>query len=52
VGECRELRAAPLTSDDVQTWLDRHVAAWRSNDPDLIGALFTEDVVYRCPHHF
>jgi ketosteroid isomerase-like protein len=37
----------PLTVSDVQSWLDRYVAAWRSNDPGLIGALFTEDVVYR-----
>lgn len=29
-----------------QTWLDRYVAAWRSGDPDDIGALFSEDVVY------
>lgn len=36
-----------LTPDAVQSWLERYVAAWRSNDPDLIGALFTGDVVYR-----
>ena len=36
----------PLTVSDVQSWLDRYVAAWRSNDPEMIGALFTEDVRY------
>lgn len=45
--ESRYLPPMPLTPDDVQSWLDRYIAAWRSNDPDLIGALFTEDVVYR-----
>jgi len=28
-------------------WLTRYVDAWRSNDPDLIGALFTDDATYR-----
>jgi nuclear transport factor 2 (NTF2) superfamily protein len=37
----------PLTAPQVQSWLDRYVAAWRSNDADQIGALFTEDVTYR-----
>jgi uncharacterized protein (TIGR02246 family) len=32
---------------DVQAWLDRYIAAWRSNDPEAIGALFTDDAVYR-----
>lgn len=36
-----------MTYDDVQTWLDRYVAAWRSSDPELIGDLFTEDATYR-----
>lgn len=31
---------------DVQAWLDRYVAAWRSNDAGLIADLFTEDAVY------
>ena len=43
----RYLSPVLLTPSDVQTWLDRYVAAWRSGDPTLIGALFTEDVVYR-----
>lgn len=36
-----------MTHDDVQSWLDRYVEAWRSNDPADIGALFTDDAVYR-----
>ena len=36
-----------MTHDDVQAWLDRYVAAWESYDPDLIGALFSEDAEYR-----
>ena len=41
------LSAMSLTLPDLQSWLDRYVAAWRSNDAALIGALFTEDVRYR-----
>jgi nuclear transport factor 2 (NTF2) superfamily protein len=36
-----------LTAAAVQSWLDRYIAAWRSNDADVIGPLFTDDVVYR-----
>ena len=36
-----------MTHDEVQGWLDRYVAAWRTYDPDEIGALFTEDAEYR-----
>jgi ketosteroid isomerase-like protein len=36
----------PLTVQNVQAWLNRYVDAWRANDPALIGALFSEDVVY------
>ncbi|NRQ37272.1 nuclear transport factor 2 family protein [Nonomuraea sp. NN258] len=28
-------------------WIDGYVRAWDSNDPDDIGALFTEDALYR-----
>lgn len=31
----------------VASWLDRYVAAWRSYDPEGIGALFANDAVYR-----
>ena len=27
--------------------MERYVAAWNSNDPEAIGALFTEDATYR-----
>ncbi len=36
-----------MTRDDVQDWLDRYVAAWRSYDPAAIGDLFSEDADYR-----
>ncbi len=35
------------TRADVQRWLDRYLAAWNSNDPAEIGALFTDDANYR-----
>jgi len=28
-------------------WLDAYVDAWRTCDPDAIGALFSEDAAYR-----
>lgn len=36
-----------MTHDEVQGWLDRYIQAWRSNDAETIGALFTDDVAYR-----
>lgn len=36
-----------MTHDDVQGWLDRYVAAWRSYDPAAIGDLFSDDADYR-----
>ena len=36
-----------MTHDDVQDWLDRYIAAWRSYDPAAIGDLFSEDAQYR-----
>lgn len=36
-----------MTHDDVQAWLDRYIAAWRSNERKPIEALFTEDAIYR-----
>lgn len=32
---------------DAQDWLDRYAAAWRSNDPEQIAGLFSEEVSYR-----
>jgi len=36
-----------MTHDDVQDWLDRYMAAWRSYDPAQIGDLFAADATYR-----
>ena len=35
-----------MTHADVQRWLDRYVAAWRSTERAQIEELFTEDAVY------
>ena len=35
-----------MTHDEVQHWLDRYVAAWRSYDADAIGELFSADATY------
>ena len=32
--------------DDLRTWLDRYFAAWRSNDPSQVEALFAPHAVY------
>lgn len=37
---------AELTFEAVQSWLDRYVDAWRSNDPAQIRALFAPDATY------
>ena len=36
-----------MTHDDVARWLDRYVEAWKTYDPEAIGALFTTDAEYR-----
>jgi uncharacterized protein (TIGR02246 family) len=36
----------PLDRDAVAAWLDAYVAAWKSYDPDAIGALFSDDATY------
>jgi SnoaL-like domain len=36
-----------MNRQEIQDWLDRYVAAWRSNQREPIGALFTDDVSYR-----
>ena len=36
-----------MTHDEVQTWLDRYVAAWRSYDRAEIADLFAVDATYR-----
>jgi hypothetical protein len=32
--------------DAATTWVDAYVRAWRSNNPEEIGALFTDDARY------
>jgi hypothetical protein len=32
---------------DVAAWLSDYIEAWKSYDPDAIGALFSDDVRYR-----
>jgi hypothetical protein len=36
-----------VNHDAFQSWLDRYIAAWRSNDRTDIEALFTPDAAYR-----
>lgn len=36
-----------MDSVAAQAWLERYVAAWKSYEPNAIGALFSEDVAYR-----
>ena len=36
-----------MTHDDVQSWLDRYVGAWKAYDANAIGELFTADAEYR-----
>ncbi len=33
--------------DSLARWLELYLEAWRSNDAEKIGVLFTEDAVYR-----
>jgi ketosteroid isomerase-like protein len=35
-----------MTRDQVQTWLDDYVSAWRSGDAEAIGRLFTDEAKY------
>jgi hypothetical protein len=36
-----------MTKNDIQSWLDRYILAWRANEPTAIEELFTEDATYR-----
>src|SRR5215208_521173 len=38
-----------MDRSDVEHWLDGYLHAWKSDDPQDIAALFTEDVTYS-PH--
>jgi ketosteroid isomerase-like protein len=40
-----------ISREDVDQWLDRYVAAWKSYDPDDIAALFSADIEYRYHPH-
>jgi hypothetical protein len=40
-----------LNADDVSRWLAAYVEAWRSYDPESIGALFSDQVTYRYYPH-
>jgi len=31
---------------DVERWLEGYLRAWKSDDPDEVAALFTEDAIY------
>jgi hypothetical protein len=35
-----------MNRSDVQSWLDRYLEAWRTNDHGAIESLFTDDAVY------
>jgi uncharacterized protein (TIGR02246 family) len=35
-----------MTRADFERWLERYRAAWTTDDPEQIGALFTEDATY------
>jgi len=35
-----------MNPSDAQAWLNRYIAAWRSNEPELIKALFTDEAAY------
>lgn len=35
-----------MDRDAVHAWMDGYFAAWASNDPEDVAALFTEDAVY------
>jgi uncharacterized protein (TIGR02246 family) len=40
-----------MDTDTIDRWMEGYIRAWESNDPDEIGALFTEDArYYTAPH--
>src|SRR5436190_1618874 len=39
-------RSGRMDRTSFQDWLNRYIAAWRSNDAEKIGALFSDDIVY------
>ncbi len=47
LGGTRAVTLAPVDQAAVTQWLARYVEAWRTYDAEAIGALFSEDAVYR-----
>jgi ketosteroid isomerase-like protein len=37
--------------DRVRAWVEGYIQAWNSNDPAVIGSLFTEDAAYYSEPH-
>jgi ketosteroid isomerase-like protein len=44
-------RLLVVERSDVERWVEAYVRAWETNDPEHIGALFTEDATYRTAPH-
>lgn len=42
---------SPVDRSDVAAWVDRYIEAWGTNDPEQIGALFTDDAAYYTAPH-
>lgn len=40
-----------MNAEDVSRWLAAYVEAWKSYDPESIGALFSDEVTYRYYPH-
>jgi hypothetical protein len=38
-------------SDAARSWMEKYIAAWTTNDPEDIRALFTEEAVYATRPH-
>jgi uncharacterized protein (TIGR02246 family) len=36
-----------MDRDEVMAWVDGYIGAWRTQDPELVNGLFTEDAAYR-----
>jgi hypothetical protein len=46
-----QTREKTVEHSEVETWVDRYMWAWSTNDPGDIGDLFTEDArYYTAPH--
>ena len=48
----RQRGGAIVNLDHVEAWMDGYVLAWASNDPEQIGALFSEDLDATSPWQF